>query len=87
MMKPPFKASDSAYSAINVLRALWFDMCTVWFVASLSCINMTLKYLLCHAHSCNIRLIITWGPLGDYKPDIAVFKTQSFQRQVDVPFY
>ena len=40
MMKPPFKASDSA---INVLRALWFDMCTMWFVASLSCINMTLK--------------------------------------------
>ena len=37
MMKPPFKASDSA---INVL---WFDTCTVWFVASLSCINMTLK--------------------------------------------
>ena len=28
MMKPP---SDSA---INVLRAPWFDMCTVWFVAS-----------------------------------------------------
>ena len=25
MMKPPFKASDSA---INVLRAPWFDMCT-----------------------------------------------------------
>ena len=40
MMKPPFKASDSA---INVICALWFDMCTVWFVASLSCINMTLK--------------------------------------------
>ena len=40
MMKPPFKASDSA---INVLRALWFDMCTVWFVALLSCINMTVK--------------------------------------------
>ena len=40
MMKPPFKASDSA---INVLSAPWFDMCTVWFVASLSCINMTLK--------------------------------------------
>ena len=40
MMKPPFKASDSA---INVLSSPWFDMCTVWFVASLSCINMTLK--------------------------------------------
>ena len=40
MMKPTFKASDSA---INVLRAPWFDTCTVWFVASLSCINMTLK--------------------------------------------
>ena len=41
MMKPPFKASDSA---MNVIHALWFDMCTVWFVASsLSCINMTLK--------------------------------------------
>ena len=36
MMKPPFKASDSA---INVLRAPWFDM----FVASLSCINITLN--------------------------------------------
>ena len=33
MMKPPFKASDSA---INVLHTPWFDMCTVWFVASLS---------------------------------------------------
>ena len=40
MMKPPFKASDSA---INVLSAPWFDTCTVWFVASLSCINMALK--------------------------------------------
>ena len=38
MMKPPFKASDSA---IKVLSALWFDTCTVWFVASLSCINMS----------------------------------------------
>ena len=37
MMKPPFKAPDSA---INVLCAPWFDMCTVWFVASLSCINI-----------------------------------------------
>ena len=37
MMKPPFKTSDSA---INVLHAPWFDTCTVWFVASLSCINM-----------------------------------------------
>ena len=37
VMKPPFKASDS------VLSSPWFDMCTVWFVASLSCINMTLK--------------------------------------------
>ena len=37
MMKPPFKASDSA---INVLSAPWFDTCTVWFVASLSCINI-----------------------------------------------
>ena len=37
MMKPPFKASD------NVLSAPWFDTCTVWFVASLSCIKMTLK--------------------------------------------
>ena len=35
-----FKASESG---INVLSALWFDMCAVWFVASLSCINMTLK--------------------------------------------
>ena len=43
MMKPPFKACT------------WFDMCIVWFVASLSCTNMTLKFLLCHAHSCDIR--------------------------------
>ena len=42
MMKPPFKASDSA---INVLRAPWFDLCTVWFVASLSCINEVMKYI------------------------------------------
>ena len=28
MMKPPIKAADSA---INVLRAPWFDMCNVWF--------------------------------------------------------
>ena len=39
MMKPPFKASDSA---INVLHAPWFGMYTVWFMASLSYINMTL---------------------------------------------
>ena len=37
MMKPPFKASNSVK---NVISAPWFDM---WFVASLSCINMTLK--------------------------------------------
>ena len=37
MMKPPLKAFNSA---INVLPSLWFDMCTVLFVASLS---MTLK--------------------------------------------
>ena len=43
MIKPPFKASHS------VLHAPWFDICTVWFVASLSCINMTVKS--CHAHS------------------------------------
>ena len=41
-MKPPFKASDSA---INVLSVPWFDTCIVWFVTSLSCINMTLKYI------------------------------------------
>ena len=41
-MKPPFKASDSG---INVIHAPWFDMSTVCFVASLSCINMTLKYI------------------------------------------
>ena len=40
MMKPPFKAFDSA---INVLSAPWFDTCTVWFVASLSCINEVMK--------------------------------------------
>ena len=38
MMKPPFKASDSA---INVICAPWLGMFTEWFVASLSCINMT----------------------------------------------
>ena len=60
-MKPPFKASDSA---INVLSSPWFDMCTVWFVASLSCINMTLKSCwLCRAYLCNIRLVIT-SPSG-----------------------
>ena len=42
MMKPPFKASDSA---INVLRAPWLDTCTVWFVASLSCIIEVMKYI------------------------------------------
>ena len=70
MMKPPFKASDCA---INVIHAPWFDRCTVWFVASLSCINMTLKYV---TPTCAIyiRLIITSPsslvpdiPLGDYK--------------------
>ena len=34
---------QSFHSAMNVLSSLWFDMCTMWFVASLSCINMTLK--------------------------------------------
>ena len=38
MMKPFFKASGSA---INIMRAPWFDMCTVWFVDTLSRINMT----------------------------------------------
>ena len=66
-MKPPFKASDSA------LRAPWFDTCTVWFVASLSCINMTLK------SSCPLvqyqaynHLALRPAALGDYKPDIAL---------------
>ena len=39
-MKPHFKASSGA---INMLSSLWFDMWTVWFATSLSCINMTLK--------------------------------------------
>ena len=39
MMKPPFKASDSAINVIHV-GAPWLDMCTVWFVASL---NMTFE--------------------------------------------
>ena len=75
MMKPPFKASDSF---INVLHSPWFDMCTLWFVASLSCINTNLKSWLCHAHLCNIRPIINLAlglaalGLGDYKPDIAL---------------
>ena len=43
MMKPPFKTSDSA---INVLHARWFDTCIVWFVASLSCINMNDGYVM-----------------------------------------
>ena len=67
MMKPPFKASDSF---INVLR---FDMCTLWFVGSLSCINT--KSWFCHAHLCNIRPIINLAAalgLSDYKPDIAL---------------
>ena len=35
MMKPPLKGSKQCY---KLIRALWFDMCTVhvWFVASLS---------------------------------------------------
>ena len=61
MMKPPFKASDSA---INVIHARWLDTCTVWFVASLSCDFEVMKiYWLCDAHLCNIRLIIT-SPSG-----------------------
>ena len=43
MMKPPFKASDSA---INVLSSPWFDMCTVWFVASLSIIYNYIYYII-----------------------------------------
>ena len=60
MMKPPFKASNSA---INVP---WFDMCTVWFVASLSCINMTLVM------SCPLVQYQAYNHLAlglcDYKP-------------------
>ena len=41
MMKPPFKASDSVIY-MYVLSDV-FDRCTVCFVTSLSCINMTLK--------------------------------------------
>ena len=41
MMKPPFKASDSAINVLHV-HAPWFGMYTVWFMASLSYINMTL---------------------------------------------
>ena len=70
MMKPPFKASDSA---INVLSAPWFDTCTVWFVASLSCINMTLNILIM---SCPLVQYQAYNHLalglGDYKPDIAL---------------
>ena len=58
MMKTPFKASDSF---INVLHSTWFDTCTLWFVASLSCINTNLKSWFCHALG-----------LGDHKPDIAL---------------
>ena len=67
MMKPPFKVSD------GVTHAQWF---TVWFVASLSCINMTevMKYIVMSCPLVQYQAIIT-SPSGshrlaDYKPDI-----------------
>ena len=70
-MKPPFKASDSA---INVIHVPWFDMSTVCFVASLSCINMNLnlKYISYVMPTCAISGFynhLAFG-LSDYKPDI-----------------
>ena len=65
MMKPPFKASDSA---INVLSAPWFDTCTVWFVASLSCIILIMSCPLMQYQAYNHLAL----RLGDYKPDIAL---------------
>ena len=32
MMKPPLN-SKLSNGAVNVIHALWIDMCTVWFVA------------------------------------------------------
>ena len=75
MMKPRFKALDSADAAP------WFDTGTVWFVASLSCVNMTLKSWNILVESCplvqyqgynHLTLRPTALKLGDYKPDIAL---------------
>ena len=58
-----FKASDSA---INVICAPWFDMCTVWFVASRNILVNVLPTCAISAYNhLNLRL-------GDYKPDIAL---------------
>ena len=46
-MKPPFKASDST---INVLLAPGFDLCTVWFVGSLSCSRGMTQPIHTHTH-------------------------------------
>ena len=71
-------ASDGA---INVIHVPWFDTCTVWFVASLSYINMTLKSLNILVISCSLVQYqhynhLALGPtalgLGDYKPDVAL---------------
>ena len=61
-----FKASDGA---INVIHAPWFDTCTVWFVASLSCINMTEVMTPLVQYQAYNHLALG---VGDYKPDIAL---------------
>ena len=67
MTKPPFP---------NVLSAPWFDMCTVWFVASLSYINMLVmscllvQYQALRPQACGPGLVII-----NYKPDIALVTT------------
>ena len=75
MMKPSFKALDSADTAP------WFDTGTVWFVASLSCVNMTLKSGNILVRSCSLVQYQAYSHLalrpttlrfGDYKPDIAL---------------
>ena len=75
MMKPPFKASDSA---INLICAPWFDMFTVWFVASLIKLYKhefeVIKYIL--VKSCQLVQYQAYNhlalQLSDYKRDIAL---------------
>ena len=62
-----FNISDGA---INVIHAPWFDKCTVWFMASLSCINMTeVMTPLVQYQSCKHLADYT---VSDFKPDIAL---------------
>ena len=66
MMKPPFKASDSAK---NVIHAPWFDMSTVCLMASL---NMTLKLKYISYVMPTFAIYHLALGLGDYKPDITL---------------